>query len=480
MTNAIWTIAVSFFLLIGVVVPHASADWINLTGAETAPNIAEITVLDDRVTVRLEVYIGDLETFKDLIPDRLLREDAPTRAPLSDRLTHFGTEVFRVLAPDGSPLTVEARLIEPRTRVDRKSPYAGMINPQTRRRAPEPPEDKRVLYAELDYLFEGKPEYLTFVPPVDENGAATANVGFIAYHKAVPIIDFRYLSGPAKVTLDWRDPWYTKFDNPNLKRHHKSALMSFLYVEPREVRHEVLIRVRDLQEWTDLGLSGEGTITADEQTEVKNRAHTFFAERNPLQMDGEPFEPSASRAEFLKISLSGLQVIEDDQPLDLSTAIVGIILSYPVEGLPQNVSVKWELFNDWIEDIPATMTDPAGPLLSKITATDPVIEWQNFLLKYEEPKVTPLVLDDGRSIDVPILSLALFVLCLGAGVLVVRPMVLSRPAWVAALVLSGAVCRAVLPDCHHSSAQSVRGGPGRKDHRADRHGCTEQRQRRLC
>jgi hypothetical protein len=27
------------------------ADWINLTGAETAPNIAEISVFDDRVEV---------------------------------------------------------------------------------------------------------------------------------------------------------------------------------------------------------------------------------------------------------------------------------------------------------------------------------------------------------------------------------------------------------------------------------------------
>ena len=36
------------------------ADWINLTGAETAPNIAEIYVLDDHVKVVLEVYIGYL------------------------------------------------------------------------------------------------------------------------------------------------------------------------------------------------------------------------------------------------------------------------------------------------------------------------------------------------------------------------------------------------------------------------------------
>ena len=64
--------------------------------------------------------------------------------------------------------------------------------------------------------------------------------------KAVPIIDFRYLGSPAKLNLNWDDPWYSRFDNPNIKRHHKSALMSYLYVEPHEVRHEVLIRVKDL------------------------------------------------------------------------------------------------------------------------------------------------------------------------------------------------------------------------------------------
>jgi hypothetical protein len=45
-----------------------SADWINLSGAEVAPNIAEIDVEDDGVRVALEVYVGDLQTFADLVP----------------------------------------------------------------------------------------------------------------------------------------------------------------------------------------------------------------------------------------------------------------------------------------------------------------------------------------------------------------------------------------------------------------------------
>jgi hypothetical protein len=44
----IWLV-VTFLL---VALSPACADWINLTGAETAPNIAEIRVLEDRVNVR--------------------------------------------------------------------------------------------------------------------------------------------------------------------------------------------------------------------------------------------------------------------------------------------------------------------------------------------------------------------------------------------------------------------------------------------
>ncbi len=50
------------------------ADWINLTGAETSPNIAEIYVMDDHVRVVLEVYVDNLEVFEDLVPDDWVSE----------------------------------------------------------------------------------------------------------------------------------------------------------------------------------------------------------------------------------------------------------------------------------------------------------------------------------------------------------------------------------------------------------------------
>ena len=57
------------FLVLLLLVYSARADWINLTGAQSAPNIAEIHVNDDHIRMVLEIYIGDIDKFVDLLPD---------------------------------------------------------------------------------------------------------------------------------------------------------------------------------------------------------------------------------------------------------------------------------------------------------------------------------------------------------------------------------------------------------------------------
>jgi hypothetical protein len=67
-------------LIIAALTPWtAKADWLNLTGAETAPNIAEIYVQDDSVRLVLEVYVGDLDSFSALVPDEWLRDQGADR-----------------------------------------------------------------------------------------------------------------------------------------------------------------------------------------------------------------------------------------------------------------------------------------------------------------------------------------------------------------------------------------------------------------
>ena len=143
-------------LLLAAVILTASplrADWINLSGAETSPNIMEVYVEENRVRLVLEVYVGDLEVFEDLVPDSFLKRKNPSRASPAERIHRFSSQSLRVVTETGEALPATLLKVEPRLRKERFSPFAGMVNPITRRRVAKPPADKRVLYAELSYKF---------------------------------------------------------------------------------------------------------------------------------------------------------------------------------------------------------------------------------------------------------------------------------------------------------------------------------------
>jgi hypothetical protein len=343
---------------------------------------------------------------------------------------------MQFITETGETLPAELRLVEPRLRKERYSPFAGMINPSTLQPVPKPPEDKRVLYAEVVYPFTERPKTLTVVPPVDENGLSVVNIGFIAYHKSVPIIDFRYLTKSATLVLDWADPWYSRFDNPTLKRHHSSALMSFLYVEFDEVRHEVLARIKDLGNWMELGLRSDDVIEPDEWDGLKDRVGAYLLKMNPVMIDGRAVQPVLARTDFVSLGLGGIQLIEKPQRLDISTAILGVILSYAVDGLPKNVTVEWELFTDQIRRVPVTVIDPAGPFLSFADRTDRLTEWQNHLKSYREPIIETIPLGSGQRLRVPVPTLLVLLLSIVATGLAVRSRYFSRRTW-AVVALAG-------------------------------------------
>lgn len=65
------------------------ADWINFSGAQNAPNIAEIYINKDHVKLDLEIYVDDVMTFDRLMPDESFEDSDIKRPPLADRMREF-------------------------------------------------------------------------------------------------------------------------------------------------------------------------------------------------------------------------------------------------------------------------------------------------------------------------------------------------------------------------------------------------------
>jgi len=367
---------------------NTQADWINLTGAELSSTIAEVYVEEDKILLVLEIGERDNEAFSDLISEPGEGEDAEVRR------NRFFKEGLVVLA-DGKPLTGDVKLVEVRERIQRPSRY-------NKPPGGEPPS-KYVTYAEIEYPLTKTPETLVINPPLDESGYTDASIGFVVYHKSIPVIDFRFLAPGAELKLDWNDPWYSKFDNPNLKRHHSSSLMSFLYIEPFEVRHEILVRLKDMENWIDLGFKDDDMLGPEQKKVIEEELSKFFLEHNTVEIDGKAVKPAVDRVQFVKPNLTGIQVLEDAQEVEFLSAIVGIILAYPVPGMPQNVTVDWDMFSDNIKRIPANMIDPAGPFPYYLVPDDNVLTWNNYLKDFSMPEISELSVNDSmRNIKIPL------------------------------------------------------------------------------
>jgi hypothetical protein len=390
-----------------LVAPHkARGDALIVTRAMTATTIAEIFIAEDSIRVELEIGVDDLIAFRNLMPDQIYERMGYEPESFVTRLERFLAEDWTINLPDGAPLSGGVASLEARPRVVRDE-VTGEPLPAADKE-PEP-----VVFAVLAYELPEAPASLTFKPPAgDDARFVRANIGFVVYHMGLPVTDFRYLGTRETLVLDWDDPWYSRFENKNLRRRFDAPLSAFLYVENYEVRKEIIARPKDLQNWVDLGLAGKDTIRVGEQEELKNRVAEYFTTRSEVTIDGRSQEPILDRIHFVRRSLRRTGIIDPPEDLPLISATLGVIYIYPIDSLPDVVSMNWELFTDRIQRVPSSATDEAGGLPYFLTPEDSVLLWQNFLTNPTVP--TLAAISAPRSgVPVPLVS-ALCIVALAA------------------------------------------------------------------
>jgi hypothetical protein len=382
-------LAAACILAIAPTVVHGDA--IVVTKAMTASTVVEIFIEESTIQVEMEIGVQDLLAFHNLLPDEMRSRMGLEPEPLADRLARFFAEDFVILADGGPPLPGRVTEIEPRRRV-RRDEITGEPLPSVE------DEGEPVVFVVLSYTFGGRPDTLTFHPPTAGGEYPTATIGFITYHLGLPSMDFRYLGAESTIDLDWDDPWFSKFRNRNLWRQYDSPLNVFLYVEPYEVRVEIVTRPRDVQRWADVGVGGLQTIPVEIQEEVKRRVADYYADNLDLTIDGEPITPALDRVNFLERTLRTSTVISPPRELDAAAATLGVIFLHPTSGYPEEAHLTWGLFPERVARIPAAATDEAGPLRFLLVPDDNILWWKNFLkdptlptLVDVEPPPSPLI-----------------------------------------------------------------------------------------
>ena len=338
----------------------AVADAVIVTRAMKASTILEASVEEDALAVELEIGNEELEKFPVLVEAATGIDGFPASIPVAAELS---------FTADGTRLRGRIESVERRKRVERDE-VSGEPLPT--------PKPEEVLFVVLRYPLRKQPRTLVLSPP-SKDGYAIADIGFVIYHQGVPVNDFRYLSASERLELDWEDPFYSRFARKTLKRKFDSPMNIFLYVEPFEVRKEFVVRPVDLARFTDLDVRPHAPIPADQRDAVLARIAEFLAQRAPVTIDGARPAPILDRIHFLKRGLRMTRVVTPDEPVDGSNAIVGAIFVYPVDGMPKDVRLDWDLFDERITRVPGTATDEAGPMPYFLTPEDSQLHWVNYL-----------------------------------------------------------------------------------------------------
>lgn len=360
------------------IAPLVSADAIMLSRAMFSDTIAEYFVEQDGVRVELEVGMENIAAFRNLLPDEIYQEMGYEARPYPERLQEFFASDL-VIGTGKEVLQGELRTIGPGTRVVR--------DVVTGEELPVLEEDaETVVLAELFYPFpDERPNTLVFSPPTR---FGKASVGFVAYHNTVAVNDFRYLSRGMTLNLDWEDPWYSAFQNRSMRRSYFAPMSGFLYVEPFEVRKEVIVRPKDIQRFLDLGLTDASVIPAEQRGIILEKIATFLTPMQPVTINGKAAEPILDRVSFLNRTLKSSMVVEPGIDINIDSAVVGVIFVYPTTSLADKASMTWDMFDERVQIVPASAVDEAGGLPTYLEPGYAVLQWENFL---KNPTVPGLV-----------------------------------------------------------------------------------------
>lgn len=357
--------------------PTALADYIHQTQAVREGTILELHVGEREIEALLEIDADDRQLFQGL-----LKEGAT--APVNS---------FALLdATSGTPLKGTVQEVESRRRTIRYDPNAPV--PVDLRGVPLflPEVSPLVTFVRLSYPLGSRPTGVILRPPMEKNQErAATNIGFIAFHENLPITNYWYLAQPETLDLNWRDPWRSRFRNPNLRRAHASSLTSYVTVEPFEVRHEVVVRLLDLAPLLGIELTGDQVLEGAQLDRMATRTREFFAARPRTIIDGLPRQGDVTDMNFLSVDAKGVfQLKPRSSEHKAFSTLLGVSLSFPTEGMARKVEVSWDLFSDLIPSITAQVTDPAGPFPSVLTADSPTLVWRNVLREEHVASIDPV------------------------------------------------------------------------------------------
>jgi len=180
-----------------------------------------------------------------------------------------------------------------------------------------------------------------------------------------------------------------------------AAFQTFVSIEAFVVRHEVLVRLRDVASRVGIGPGPE--LAVEDQDDVKIQIRNLVFANSSLEIDGEMQPPTSERVDFLTLDDKGVLPRSTPVPEVVESAWVGVTTVYFTPATSQTLAVSWD-FIEGAAEIPATVTDPESTRSVLLNPGERVLRWDNELAEDPVPRVSTTAVEPPELI-IPVWSL---------------------------------------------------------------------------
>ena len=315
---------------------------------------AEVYVTQKKLTMRLKCFAEDLQLLQGVEPYTELGgkyDNEELKDGTNDHAKYL-LEKIKILDADGN--RIEGKVTEI---THFEVPEEGISDGQLM--------NYSIGYV-MEYTYEEAPEFITFNQQMVAEGALVPSELKILMKQEgsdVPYVKVMKPDMPETFQFDWDAPplksdaseedwnsWFDQQRDKNLGIESYGSVYSFLYITPRDVRHEILIPLASLASMIEIESPTDGFLDIPYQDSLKPKIKALFSASNPIKIDGYVAEPKFDRIDFYGLDIRDFAMQADRRSVSMASGRVGVIMSYST-GTPHNVSLQWDLFNEVVRSV---------------------------------------------------------------------------------------------------------------------------------
>ena len=212
-------------------------------------------------------------------------------------------------------------------------------------------------------------------------------------HSRPHTVAFDWENPPTEAPKNWRE--LRKKREEELQRQlgitSYTGLYSYIYLNDREVRHEILVPLLTFEKWLPIKRANPEFLEVEEQDAMRGQIAEWFRNRNPVEIDGIPVKPVLQRLQFFGLDIQDFAQNAKPRRISAYQARLGIILSYPAKAPPTRVNLTWEVFHESAPFLRSIVYDRnAKPSEEFFVKDQPRFEW---VRKGPVPVSAPFKLD---------------------------------------------------------------------------------------